>query len=135
MDKRRRRTLYTLLVIGIAALCTGLILLFTYSGWSWTGKGKKMTDSTEMFPIQRITKDGKHDTEDLVTKELPLTIILNNQELATLLCSPTDLNYLAIGFLASEGLLKSKDEVKKIMVDEQRGVVRVETKEDKERAS
>jgi len=32
MDRGRRRTLYTLLVIGIAALCVGLILLFTYSG-------------------------------------------------------------------------------------------------------
>jgi len=32
MDKGRRRTLYVLLVIGIAALCAGLVLLFTYSG-------------------------------------------------------------------------------------------------------
>ena len=56
---------------------------------------------------------------------------MNNQELVTLLCSPTDLNYLAIGFLSSEGLLKSRGEIKKIVVDDQRGVVRVETEEDK----
>ncbi|UCG67659.1 MAG: formate dehydrogenase accessory sulfurtransferase FdhD [Deltaproteobacteria bacterium] len=88
-----------------------------------------------MFPIQRVTKEGKNDTEDLVTRELPLTIILNNQELVTLLCSPTDLKYLAIGFLSSEGLVKSKDEIKKITIDDQRGVVRVETEEDKDFAS
>jgi len=52
-----------------------------------------------------------------------------------LLCSPTDLKYLAIGFLSSEGLVKSKDQIKKITVDAQRGVVRVETKENEEFAS
>ncbi|MFC1938584.1 formate dehydrogenase accessory sulfurtransferase FdhD [Chloroflexota bacterium] len=97
-------------------------------------KPGKMTNSTEVLPVERVTKEGKQDTEDLVTKELPLAIILNNQEIATLLCSPLDLGYLAIGFLFSEGLIGSKDEVKKIIVDDQKGVVRVETEEDKERA-
>ena len=91
-------------------------------------------DNIESFPIQRVTKEGKEDAEDIVTRELPLTIILSNQELVTLLCSPTDLKYLAIGFLASEGLLRSKDEIRKIIVDDQRGVVRVETEGDKEPA-
>jgi len=89
-------------------------------------------DSVEELPIQRITKEGKEDTDSIVVKELPLTIILNNRELVTLLCSPVDLKYLAIGFLFSEGLLKSKAEIEKVIVDERRGVVRVETKGDKE---
>ena len=84
-------------------------------------------DNVDRFPILRVTREGAKDTEDMVTKELPLTIILNHRELATLLCSPTDLEYLAIGFLASEGLIKGKDEIKKITVDDQKGVVRVET--------
>ncbi len=94
-----------------------------------------MTENTETLPMQRATREDKKDTEDLVTKELLLTIILNNQELVTLLCSPADLMYLAIGFLSSEGLLGSKDEIKKTVEDEQRGVVRVETEDDKETAS
>jgi FdhD protein len=57
---------------------------------------------TERLPIQRVTKEGKKDTEDIVIRELPLTIILNDRELVTLLCSPTDLKYLTIGFLFSE---------------------------------
>ncbi len=89
-----------------------------------------MKNIIEKFPIKRITDKGKKDIEDLVTKELPLTIIWNNRELVTLLCSPTDLKYLATGFLFSEGLLGSKDEIKQIMADERRGVVRVETVED-----
>ena len=90
-----------------------------------------METEIETFPILRITEQGRSQSKDTVVREFPLTIILNNQELVTLLCSPTDLKYLAIGFLASEGLLKSKDEIKKVMVDDRRGVVRVETKEGK----
>lgn len=94
-----------------------------------------MMESVEKFPVQRVTRDGKRDAEDLVTAEFPLTIILNNRELVTLLCSPSELDYLAIGFLSSEGLLKGKDEIKKVVVDDVRGVVRVETtKEEKELA-
>ena len=89
----------------------------------------------EKFPILRVTEQGRSEEEDIITAEFALTIILNNQELVTLLCSPADLKYLAIGFLSSEGLLKSKDEIKKIVVDDQRGVVRVETEEDKGLAS
>jgi len=92
-------------------------------------------DNVERFPILRVTREGTKDTEDIVTKELPLTIVLNNRELVTLLCSPTDLEYLAIGFLASEGLIKSQDEIKKLIVDDQKGVVRVETEEGKELAN
>ncbi len=89
-------------------------------------------DNIERLAIQRVTIEGKKDVEDMVTKEQPLTIILNNQELVTLLCSPTDLKYLAIGFLFSEGFIEDKDKIKKIIVDDQRGVVRVETGEDRE---
>jgi len=79
----------------------------------------------------RLTKDGKSSIEEAVAKEFPVTIILNDQELVTLLCSPGNLDYLAVGFLSSEGFLNSKDEIKKIVVDDQRGVVRLETVGDK----
>jgi len=86
-------------------------------------------DSTEKLLIQCVNKEGRKDAEDTVIRELPLTIVLNNRELVTLLCSPTNLEYLAVGFLFSEGLLQRRDEIKKIMVDDQRGIVRVETEE------
>lgn len=94
----------------------------------------KLTDATEITPVERVTKEGKQNTEDLVTRELPLRIMLNNRELATLLCSPLELSYLAIGFIFSAGLIKSKDEIEKIAVDDQKGLVRVETREDREPA-
>lgn len=86
-------------------------------------------DKVERFLVQRVTEEGRRETEELVTRELPLTIIINEHELTTLLCSPDKLDYLAIGFLFSEGLISHKDEIKKVLVDDRRGVVRVETTE------
>ncbi len=90
-----------------------------------------MESEIERVPILRLTEESRSNLDDVVARESPLTIILNNEELVTLLCSPKDLNYLAVGFLFSEGLLESKDEIKKVLVDGQRGVVRVETSNDK----
>ena len=94
-----------------------------------------MTDGVELLLIKRVTRDGKQDTEDQVVKELPLTIILNESELVTLLCSPTDLKFLSVGYLFSEGLIDSKDEIKRVTIDERRGIARVETTADKTSAS
>lgn len=87
-----------------------------------------MEKEVESLPIVRITEEGKSQSEDTVVREFPLTIVLNNQELVTLLCSPKDLDYLAIGFLASEGLIKHQDEIKQITVNDQVGAVHVATK-------
>jgi len=94
-----------------------------------------MDNETEKLAVLKLTETGSSSIDDVVAKEFPLTIILNNRELVTLLCSPANLRYLAVGFLFSEGLLRRKDEIKKILVDDRRGVVRVETEEDEELAS
>jgi FdhD protein len=91
-----------------------------------------MENEVERFPILRLTKEGQISMEEVVVREFPVTLVLNNEELVTLLCSPKNLEYLAAGFLSSEGFLKSKDEIRNILVDDQRGVVRVETRGDKE---
>ena len=91
-----------------------------------------MTDAkSESFTALRITREDRNSVEEPVAREFPATIILNNQELVTLLCSPTDLKYLTVGFLVSEGFLNSKEEIRRITVDEKRGVVRLETTDDK----
>jgi FdhD protein len=93
-----------------------------------------MDNETEKISILKFTEKGSSSIEDVVAKEFPLIIILNNQQLVTLLCSPANLKYLAVGFLFSEGFLKSKNEIKKIMVDDRRGVVWVETEKGEELA-
>ena len=49
------------------------------------------------------------------------------RELVTLLCTPVNLDYLAVGYLVSEGLLHSRDNLKRTIVDDRRGVARVTT--------
>jgi len=88
---------------------------------------KSTDEKVEKVNIYRVTHDSKQAGEDIVVKELPLTILLNGRELVTLLCSPANLKYLAIGFLLSEGLLRSRNDIKSIIDDEQRGIVRIET--------
>ena len=87
-------------------------------------------DEIKGLNILRITDEGRRDVEEVVVMEFPLTIILNNQELVTLLCSPRDLKYLAIGFLSSEGLIHNKGEIGKIILADDGSVVRVETEGD-----
>lgn len=98
-------------------------------------RDERMREETEKLSILRVTEQGRSRLEDVVVREFSLTIILNNQELVTLLCSPINLNYLAVGFLLSEGLIKDKEDIKKIVVDDQRGVVQVEAKKDSGLAS
>jgi len=93
-----------------------------------------MDDETQKLAVLKLTERGSSSIEDVVARESPLTIILNNRELVTLLCSPADLKYLAVGFLFSEGLLTSKDQIKRIVVDDRRGVVRVDTEGDEQLA-
>ncbi|MBI4296113.1 MAG: formate dehydrogenase accessory sulfurtransferase FdhD, partial [Chloroflexi bacterium] len=89
------------------------------------------TGYLERVHIQRINAEGRQDMDDIVVKEQPLTIVLNDQELVTLLCLPADMKYLAVGFLSSEGLLNDKSDIKRIAHDEKRGIVWVETTDKK----
>lgn len=86
-----------------------------------------MKHRLEKLPILRFTRKSRSSIRGVVAREFPLTIVLNDHELVTLLCSPMDLRYVAVGFLLSEGLLESRDEIRKIAVDDRRGVVRVDT--------
>ncbi len=82
---------------------------------------------TETVRILKINGEKHEHREDIVVTESSLTIVLNGEELVTLVCSPQHLDYLAIGFLASEGLVWGKEDIKKISVDECSGVVQVNT--------
>lgn len=91
-------------------------------------------ETMKKLPKLRVVGETQSQTEAYVTREYPLTIILNNQELLTLLCTPKNLDYLTIGFLASQGIINSKEELKKISVDAQKGAIWVETVEDEKTA-
>jgi len=88
-------------------------------------------ESIVELPLLRITEKDRNEVTAPVTREYSLTVVLDGQELVNLLCTPRNLDYLAIGFLVSEGLVESKSEIKKLLVDEQKGTAWIETVEDR----
>ena len=86
-----------------------------------------MEDRTEKVNILRLNEDSASEIEDTVVREFPLTIILNDQELVTMLCSPANQKELAVGFLYSEGLIETRVEIKNVTLHEGTGIIRVET--------
>jgi len=90
---------------------------------------EKHEESTELFPVLRYAANGQEKLERAVACEYPLTIIFNSHEIATIPCTPKQLEYLTIGFLSSEGFLKGKEEIKSLQIDEKAGVARLETLE------
>ena len=90
-----------------------------------------MEERAEDLKIVRIREKEREIKTDVVIREFALTIFLNNQELVTLLCTPDNLENLAVGFLFSEGILQNKEEIKKIILDKEKGLLWVETTEDK----
>jgi FdhD protein len=89
-----------------------------------TGPG---VDATSLSAV-RVNGADREETVDTVVNERPLTIFLKDTELVTLLCSPSDMEYLAVGFLFAEGFLHSKDDIKTTTIDTERGIVRITRK-------
>lgn len=65
--------------------------------------------------------------EDQVVTEYPLTILLDGRELATIVCSPTHLEELVLGFLVAEGILRRREPVEDLYVIPEEGIAVVRT--------
>ncbi len=78
--------------------------------------------------VKRISGNEIESINDVIVKEFPLTIVLNDDVLVTLICFPAEQKQLAIGFLFSEGLIASIDDIKEIIEDKRRGIVWVRIK-------
>ncbi len=82
-----------------------------------------MADLLEKVTIVQIADDKIVEQDDVVVRETPLTIFVNDQELVTLLCLPQFQQNLAIGFLFSEGILSSRAEIESLLFNENKGVI------------
>lgn len=61
-----------------------------------------------------VASHKREHRRDCVAEERPLHLFLNQLHYVTILCSPSMLKELAVGYLLSEGLLKSPKEVSSI---------------------
>jgi FdhD protein len=76
--------------------------------------------------ILKVSGNKVDGVIDPVAVELPITIVLNNTPLVTLLCTPAELTELAVGFLLSEGILTNRASLQKIEVSEEEATVRAD---------
>lgn len=76
--------------------------------------------------ILRVKGNTVEGIVDEVAAELPVRLIVNNEPLVTLLCTPAELEELAVGFLLSEGLLRDRSSITRLEVSEKEPAVRIE---------
>ncbi|MHB8172349.1 MAG: formate dehydrogenase accessory sulfurtransferase FdhD [Thermincolia bacterium] len=86
-----------------------------------------MSNRTATHKVVRVTLDSRTEMDDHLVKESPLTIYYNDKELVTLLCTPEYMEDLGLGFLYSEGLLKEPSHVTTTRLDEEKGIIWIET--------
>ncbi len=65
---------------------------------------------------------GHFQVRDIpVVQEGPLSVYVNGQELVTLLCTPSKLEALVVGFLSFEGIIRGLEEIQSLTILEEDG--------------
>ena len=78
------------------------------------------------WEIIRFNGNSQSILHEEIAIEAPLTVMLNGNEFATIVCSPSNLHDLIVGFLASEGVIRFYNEIKKISIDRKLGFAYVD---------
>ncbi|MCG1029116.1 formate dehydrogenase accessory sulfurtransferase FdhD [Virgibacillus halodenitrificans] len=78
------------------------------------------------WEVIRFDGDLTSLEETEVAEEFPLTVMINGEEFATMVCSPSNLESLVIGFLAAEGVIRSFDEISSQSIDREQGFAYIE---------
>ncbi|MBM7553020.1 formate dehydrogenase accessory sulfurtransferase FdhD [Thalassobacillus pellis] len=85
-----------------------------------------MERGTEKRKVMRYQGHLFTYEDDDVAEEFPLTIVVNGEEIATMVCSPIDMRELVVGFLATEGIIFKYEDIHSITMDEECGFAYVE---------
>lgn len=86
-----------------------------------------MVKQVEILKINLVTGEAQK-TQDYVAEEVPFHLFINKSYWATIQCSPTDFNELAVGHLLSEGILKSIEEIEEVILKESESICDVRLK-------
>lgn len=72
----------------------------------------------DQLRYRRVARDVSEDLEGPVIGESHWRLYVNAHEWLTIVCTPRDLHYLALGFLTSEGVIRTLDDVVALRVYE-----------------
>jgi FdhD protein len=75
--------------------------------------------------IQRFAKGRMRSTERSVVREAPLCLTVNGRELATLIGSPHQLNFLVAGFLHNQGFVENLDDFQCLGICQEFGLAHI----------
>lgn len=78
--------------------------------------------------ILRIEDQKVIKTDDLVVTEYAVTVKINQQEFVTMVCTPEFVEDMVIGYLASERVIRSYEDIEDIWYQEKEGFVHIKTK-------
>jgi FdhD protein len=79
--------------------------------------------------IIRLKGNDIEEAADQVASEIGFTLNVNEKQVVTLLCTPSELDAMAIGFLLSEGILTNRESLLDVQVDEKEFIVSVTLKD------
>ncbi len=86
-----------------------------------------MLQQTRTTLAHRYHDAGIEEVELVVSVEYHMTFLLNGRPYLTVACSGSDLDHLAAGHLLSEGIIRSREEIERIDIDEEAMTVNVVT--------
>jgi len=66
------------------------------------------------FKIKKIKNGKKFDFEDTLIREIRTDIYINSEKAVSMMATPVDLEALAVGYLISEGVVSSINDIEKI---------------------
>lgn len=79
--------------------------------------------------IYRFAGDKLRQQNDVVVTEYALTIKVNGDEFATVVCTPEYMDDMVTGFLASEGIIREAADIQELYIQERLGIAQVTVKE------
>ncbi|TKC20111.1 formate dehydrogenase accessory sulfurtransferase FdhD [Robertmurraya kyonggiensis] len=90
-------------------------------------EGTDFLKNTVKRTVTRYAQGNIIEEEDSIVTEHPITIKLNQNEFATLVCTPEYIEDMVIGFLASEGVIRGYEDIDDIWIQEKEGFAHVKT--------
>lgn len=78
--------------------------------------------------IVRVKGTEHFEVEDTIVTEYAVTVKINKQEFVTMVCTPEYVDDMVLGYLASERIILSKDDIESIWYQEKEGFVHVTAK-------
>ena len=85
-------------------------------------------ENLKKYSIKRYKGGKLYNTEDDIVVEHIFKIILDDEEFINLICTPKSLKSLAVGFLHSEGIINSINDILDISLCEKGGYVNIKLK-------